>query len=166
MRSLSRLDFSLLSVVVLAASTAAADPAKQSLIAVGKPTTHISKPLDKQGFVDYLGALNRLQSRGVVTRSNYEVVLRNVMGPAAILAADRAQYYRQLGLAIPRKKQDWFVGYLAFAAREKAPPAKQEALYNEFSRLLQRPWKAPQHPLAAKWLRAVDHHLEEKIESR
>ena len=58
-------------------------------------------------------------------QSNYEVVCRNVPGPDAISKPVRAEYYRRLGIALPKANEDWFVGYLEFAGVQEARQAQR-----------------------------------------
>ena len=57
---------------------------KQTLIKISKETTYITEPLDDQGYVDYVAALNAKLKEGVTRENNSAVLYLQAMGPAVL----------------------------------------------------------------------------------
>src|SRR4029079_8510321 len=49
---------------------------------LGKDTTFVTGPLDRQGFIDYEAALNAELSRGITAETNANALLVQALGPA------------------------------------------------------------------------------------
>jgi hypothetical protein len=67
-------------------------------ITIGPETTVVEGPLAADGLVDYVAAVNELQSEGVTPENNAVVLLIEAFGPAAIPAEDLPRYYERLGI--------------------------------------------------------------------
>src|ERR1043166_9500586 len=67
---------------------------------LGKETTYVTEPLDKDGHVDYESALNKRISAGVKPDDTANVLLWKVFGPKKA-AAMPPGYFRALGVAAP-----------------------------------------------------------------
>lgn len=168
-RSLPSL-LSILSLLGLNAFTAAADePAKpeaekkQTLIEIGKETTGITKPLDAQGYVDYVEAANQRMSKGVTPENNFEVVVRRVLGPQEISEPYHEEYFRRLGIPVPTEGK-FFVDYLAFVQSESLTEEQRDALFEEDERIGSQPWNSKDFPRAAKWLESEKAHLDALVQ--
>src|ERR1700731_3558074 len=48
---------------------------------VGKETSYVTSPVDKNGYVDYVTALNDRLSEGVTPNNNANVVIWRMLGP-------------------------------------------------------------------------------------
>src|SRR5437870_5722081 len=48
---------------------------------ISKETTYLTEPLDKDGYIDYRAALNKLLSKGVRPETNANVLLWKAIGP-------------------------------------------------------------------------------------
>src|SRR5438094_5975588 len=48
---------------------------------IGKETTYVTGPLDKDGYIDYAAALNERLGRGVTPENNACVLLWKALGP-------------------------------------------------------------------------------------
>src|SRR6516225_7646102 len=78
---------------------------------IGKETTYVTGPLDKEGFVDYEAALNERLGKGVTPEKNANVLLWKALGPAPEGGAGMpAEFFKQLGIAEPPKNGAYFVG--------------------------------------------------------
>ncbi len=66
----------------LTAATAAEEPAAPTgpVIRVSAETTHVTEPLDAEGYVDYIAALNALLGKGVTADENAAIPLLQGMG--------------------------------------------------------------------------------------
>ena len=60
-----------------------ATPAKKTKgkFTIGKDTTYVTGPVDKQGYIDYQSALNERLSKGVTPESNANVLFWRALGP-------------------------------------------------------------------------------------
>ena len=79
------------------------------LVMPSKETTIITEPLRKDGYVDYIAALNLILNKDVTPENNVLVPLWNVMGPAEVPRANRAEYFRLLGMEPPPESGNYFV---------------------------------------------------------
>lgn len=133
-------------------------PRPQTALTIGKDTTHITQPLDQDGFVDYMQAVDQLGAKGVTSQSNFEVIVRRVLGPEEILEEIRTEYYQKLGMEIGSGPfyQDF---YSSFAEQAEARGEKQ-AFEAEYDAVLERPWKRAEFPRAASWVQAQSKHLD------
>ena len=150
----------LVSVSTATLIAAASASAEQKLIRVSRETTHITRPLDADGYVDYVAAANERASKGVTPENNFEVVVRRIAGPGAIFPDYREEYFRRLGIPAPPEVGEYFVAFDDFLEGRKLPDERLEKLLETGNRLSEQPWKASDHPLAAEWLQSVDKHLD------
>jgi hypothetical protein len=99
--------FALSLVTVFTGNTAAADPPRaqkqpekpgelRPRITVSKKTAHILQPLDANGNVDYLAALNQMTSQGVTRENNAAVPLFRAFGPGDVNPTLRSQFFKRL----------------------------------------------------------------------
>src|SRR6516225_7174616 len=70
---------------------------------VGKATTVVEGPLDKDGYVDYEAALNERLGKGITPEKNANVLLWKAMGPTPEGAKMPAEFFKHLGIAEPPK---------------------------------------------------------------
>ena len=66
---------------LLLAALLAADDKPTPKFPLGKETTYVTGPLDKEGYVDYQAALNDRLSKGVSPDRNANVLLWKALGP-------------------------------------------------------------------------------------
>ena len=52
-----------------------------STFTVGTETTYVTEPLDKQGYVDYVAALNQRMRKGITPEQNANVLIWQALGP-------------------------------------------------------------------------------------
>src|SRR4051794_11712658 len=71
---------------------------------VGKDTTYATGPLDKDGFVDYVSALNERLGKGATPANNAVVALCQAFGPRPEGAPLPAKFYTWLGIKEPPEK--------------------------------------------------------------
>lgn len=138
-------------------------PAKQTHIRVSKKTTHITTPLDAEGYVDYLAAANLRQARGVTPDNNWEVAARRVLGIGDVPEAMRGEYFRRLGIPVPPAEGDYLLDLVTFA-KGAGVAESDERLVEIYSRVTDRPWRTADEPVAARWLRASAKHLDALVE--
>ena len=76
---------------------------------ISKETTCIVEPLDKDGYPDYIAAINQRCRKGVTPENNAAVFFWRAMGPGEIFPERRAEYFKQLGIDPLPEKGDYFV---------------------------------------------------------
>jgi membrane protease YdiL (CAAX protease family) len=150
------------------------DPSNAKCPTISRETTYITEPLRKDGYPDYVAALNRRFSQGVTPENNSAVLFWKAMGPSEILADHRKKYFQMLGVPPLPEKGDYFVSLEQYLAKQKgsakpgdarpAPGAKDNA-YDLSDPAVRRPWTKQQFPLLAKWLAANEKPLALLVEA-
>src|SRR5882762_11725864 len=59
----------------------AAEPQQAVKFPIGKETTRVTGPLDKEGYIDFHAALNNHFGKGVTPETNANVLLWKALGP-------------------------------------------------------------------------------------
>jgi hypothetical protein len=142
--------------------------ARPVLVTISKETTYVTGPLRKDGYVDYVAALNERCSKGVTAENNFAVPFWKAVGPAGIDKAKRDTYFKLLGIMRIPDDGTYFVPFDDFVAKERtaanAPgdvPATKDT--EEPRRLedfdLSRPLSAKEFPILARWLDANEQPL-------
>jgi hypothetical protein len=149
-------------VLVLVATAACQDTAKKrkGKLTVGKDTTFITGPLDKEGYVDYISALNERLSKDVTPENNANVLIWKAFGPHPERATMPAAFFRWLGFT-PPQKGDYFMDLFDYLKEHTAfdPKKDTDAAFERLDRARQRPWTAKEHPHVAGWLKASEKPL-------
>ena len=106
-------------------------------VTISKETTHILGPLRKDGYVDYVAALNERCSRGVTPENNMVVLFVKATGPGNVEEEHRDEYFRLLGIPPPPTKGDYFVPLERYAKGFKTPgtPIRFHSVEEAFGRL-------------------------------
>jgi len=133
---------------------------------ISRETTYITEPLQKDGYPDYVAAVNQRSSKGVTPENNSAVLFWKAMGPSEIMEKDRTKYFQMLGIPPLPEKGDYFVDLQQYLARQKG--AKQGDANSDSGtahafELLEpaerRPWTKQQFPVLAAWLAANEKPL-------
>src|ERR1044072_8972992 len=86
------------------------EPATKSrTFTVGKDTTFVLGPLDKDGRIDYEAALNDRLRAGVTPENNANVLLFNIYGPHPQGAKLPEAFFKWMKVAPPPPKGAYFV---------------------------------------------------------
>jgi hypothetical protein len=156
-------------VLVLVATAPCQDKQKKrkGKITVGKETTFITGPLDKDGYVDYVAARNERLSRGVTPENNANVLLWRAFGPHPERATMPAEFFRRMGVAAPPERGDYFIDLFQYLKEHTdIDPSKEgNAVFERLDRATQRPWAAKDHPHLAEWLKANEKPLAVAVEA-
>ena len=133
--------------------TFAAEEKPVSRVPVGKETTYVNGPIDKNGFIDYEAALNERMSKGIRPETNANVLLFKAFGPKPEGGKLPAEYFKQLGINEPPEKGDYLIWpHVYLRDHLKLNPNEyKEILYQE-DRSMSRPWKAVDLPHITAWL--------------
>lgn len=114
---------------------------KPTKIIVSRETTYLLAPLDSEGYVDYLEALDRKARDGVTPENNAMVPLLVAYGTKDY----SAERLRQLGILT--RPTALFVRYDEAFSQQSAEETRQE-----FDEAGTRPWSEEEFPRVAAWL--------------
>jgi hypothetical protein len=139
-------------------------------ITIGKETTYITQPLRLDGYPDYVAALNQRMSEGVAPENNAAVLLQKAFGPREIPDGDRATYFKQLGIEVLPERGDYVVSDGEIIERWRrdhldASSEEVDGLGSQFGEVAQRPWRADEFPLVAKWVARNETPLNVVVEA-
>lgn len=159
----------LVGALALVCSAAADDPkpedkakAKDKVpgLPLGRDTTFVIGPLDKNGDIDYEGALNAEMSKGVTAANNANVLLIRAFGPKPEGSDMPPAYYRWLGCEQPPPNGDYLIDIYYYTTRViQVPESQREALYEFQSRATKYPWVPKDCPPLAEWIKGNEKPL-------
>ncbi len=130
------------------------EPKFKPKFTIGKETTFATEPVDKDGYIDYVAALNERLKKGVTPENNAVVLLCKALGPRPEGGTLPAEFYEWLGIAEPPEKGDYFT-------RIQETPTFNE----EQDQAMKRPWQAKELPQIALWLKTNEKPLAVVIEA-
>jgi hypothetical protein len=121
-------------------------------ITISKKTTYILEPLDQEGYVDYLAALNQMAGKGVTPENNAGTLLVRAFGASELKPADRARFYKLLGIDPLPERGQFLTDFGEFVKRKlgRAPTKKE---FGEFDRSMGEPWSRGDFEVVAQWLK-------------
>lgn len=76
---------------------------------IGKETTYVIGPLDKDGYIDDAAALNERLGKGVTAENSANVLLWKAIGPSRAIGIPPAGYFKLLGIDELPEKGDNFI---------------------------------------------------------
>lgn len=134
---------------------------------IGKDTTYVTGPLDKDGYVDYAAALNERLSKGVTPENNANVLLWKVFGPHPDGATMQPEFFKLLGIDPPPEKGDYFIELPRYLKEQLKiePGDEDEPVQEQLWRATQRPWTAKDYPNLTSWLKANETPLAVAIQA-
>jgi len=149
----------------LAGPPGAANP---SSITISKETTWLTEPIDADGFVDYLAAINRMAGQGVRPEDNAAVPLVEAFGPGFLAGVDQ-EFCALLGIPLPLAEGNYFAPLDRFdklsSSARRGPVGPGAAigppmtLADQLAQALVRPWNPREFPVVAQWLAENERHL-------
>lgn len=138
------------------------------LVTISKETTYITEPLRKDGYLDYVAALNQRASQGVTPENNAAVLFWKAVGPGEINKADREKYFQMLGIPPLPEKGEYFIDLDEYVSRH-ANATKNAGLtlvkepwqdtWKQLEPIMKRPWSKQEYPVFAEWLAANEKPL-------
>ena len=144
----------------------AADGGPAPKLPLGKDTTYVTGPLDKDGYIDYEAALNDRLGAGVAPERNANVLLWKALGPTPEGDRMPAEFFRRLGIDEPPKDGAYFIPLGHFVTDQlKLGRSESDAAYDQQSRAGKRPWAAKDYPRIAAWLEANEKSLALVVEA-
>jgi len=128
---------------------------------VGKETTYVTSPIDKDGLINYEAALNKRLGQGVTPEDNANVLLWQAMGPRVYERVMPTEFFELMGMKRPPDEGDYFKDFVQYARaiqKERAFEFAQE-LEEQLERACQRAWQKKTYPHLAGWLKANEKPL-------
>jgi len=150
------------------ASTNQPSKAPRVRVTISKETTYITAPLRKDGYPDYVAALNERCSRGVTPENNAAVLFWKAFGPGEIPKPHRERFFKMLGIPPLPEEGEYFVYFGEHVKRLKKdgrlPSAQsgedaEHAPWTEFRVSQERPWSAKDFPVVVDWLKANERMI-------
>ena len=134
---------------------------------LGKETTYVTGPLDKEGYIDYEAALNERLGKGITPERNANVLIWKALGPRPEGGSWMpAPYFKRLGIVEPPKDGAYFIGMHVYAKeRLKLDPLEPAGIYDQMMWASQRAWTAKDYPHIAAWLKVNENPLVIVIEA-
>jgi RNA polymerase sigma factor (sigma-70 family) len=129
---------------------------------VGKETTFVTGPFDKDGYVDYETALNERIGKDVTPESNANVLLWQALDPRPGLRPGDSprtmppDFFRWLQIPAPPERGEYFIDLPRYAKEvlKLNPGAQTDELRKQRGWAAQRPWVEKDYPQVAAWLKA------------
>jgi len=152
-----------------AAKAATEQPKPHVLVTISKETTYVTEPLRKDGYVDYVAALNQRCKKGVTPENNAAVLFWQAMGPSEIKPEMRRRYFQMLDMPPLPEKGNYFVSsdkyfqQLKDAKDRRLPkPAGQarDPVWDEFNEAAKRAWSRQEFSALVAWLDANEKPLD------
>src|SRR6516162_7270368 len=92
-----------------------ADEKPAPKLPLGKETTYITEPLDKDGYLNYEAALNDRLGKGITPEKNANVLIWKALGPHPEGGKGMpAEFFKQLGIDEPPEKGDYLIALGAY----------------------------------------------------
>jgi hypothetical protein len=161
-------------VLAWRAWTALTEDAGPAGFRVGEETTFITGPLDEDGNLDFVAALNERLGKGIKPENNANVLLWQAMGPHPEGARMSPTFFKLLG-SEPPEKGDYFVGWTQYLAKTRAAPPpgvgvglpipEGDVDPTPEEQAAKRPWTAKEFPQLAAWLKANEKPLAVVVEA-
>ncbi len=153
--------------LVLLVGVTPADEKPTPKLPVGKETTYVTGPIDKNGYIDFEAAINERLSKGITPEKNANVLLWKAFGPTPEGGKGMPpEFFKQLGIAEPPKDGDYFIGLGKYMKDVlKIEPGNFDVVADQQSRATQRPWNAKDFPDIAGWIKANEKPLAVMVEA-
>lgn len=139
-------------------------------IKISKETTYIEEPVGKDGYINYIEALNQRLSKGITTKNNAAVVVCKVIGPngGELRGMDeyRDKLFKRLGIGDLPEEGDYFMTMYQLAEidgpkldRPRKADELINAYYEEQMRAMKAPWSKEDCPAVARWIEVNEKPL-------
>src|ERR1051326_511148 len=136
----------------------AAWPGK-STFTVSPETTYVTGPLDKDGDVDYVTALNERLSQGVTPENNANVLIWQALGPRPEGGDGMPEeYWKWLGIG-PPPAGGGNIASLENCQRARGATESPAELMERWGPVTRHPWAADEKPELAEWLKRNERPL-------
>ena len=151
---------------ILLLSLVAAQDKPAPKFAIGKETTYVTGPVDKDGYIDFETALNGYLGKGITPERNANILIWRALGPTPGDTGKPADYFKLLGTDEPPKKGEYFVDLKSFLkSRFNIEGDEYEKIQIQGAWARERPWSTKDYPHLAEWLKANEKPLALMIEA-
>jgi hypothetical protein len=131
-------------------------------ITVSAETTHALRPLDKEGNVDFLAALNERCRQGVTAENNAAVPFWQALGPSWASGFEE-KFFHMMGIDPPPSKGKYLLPLKYYvSSRQDSLPVKRinaDYAWDVYAPALARPWSAEEFPILAELIEINDAPL-------
>jgi len=136
---------------------------------LGKETTYLTEPLDKDGYVDYEAALNERMSKGIAPEKNANTLLWKLLGPKPDGLNKPANYFQRLGIEPPSEDGEYFMDLNSYL-RERLHITVTDSQWkpiaiDQYRQAERSPWTANDYPEIATWLKVNEKLLGVAVEA-
>ncbi len=143
----------------------AADP----LITVSKETTYVTEPVNEDGFVDLVTAINAIMSEGVTTETNAAALIFPALGPKPDGTQMSKRFFEELGVPYPAEEGNYFQTLPAYLRGKKPANSPEERdqlneVQDNQGIAAERPWTRDEFPEIAAWVDAQEEPLKQILE--
>ncbi|QEG32091.1 hypothetical protein GobsT_69420 [Gemmata obscuriglobus] len=151
-------------VALVGAADDKAPPAPK--LPLGKDTTFVVGPLDKQGYIDYEVALHAELSKNITPENNANALLIQAFGPAPEGSELPLEYFRWLDIPVLPKDGEYLVGAQTYAVKQLGLSGDRLVAFSDAqSDATRRPWAAKDVPPLAEWLKLNEKPLALALEA-
>jgi len=129
---------------------------------IGKETTYVTGPLDKEGYIDYEAALNDRLGKGITPEKNANVLLWKAFGPRPDGSEGMpAAFFKRLGIEEPPVRGDYFIDLQAYEKDHlNLDEDRVAADYDDlWQRAARQVWTPKDFPHLTKWLEVNEKPL-------
>ena len=140
---------------------------KELKFTIGKETTYLTGPLDKDGNVDYETALNERLGKDITPEKNANVLLWNALHAEPKRYPMPPEFFARLKVPVPPDHGDYFINLLRYAEAAFKVSSPEETLEIRKQRYWTglRPWVAQDYPRISGWLAANHKPLDLVVEA-
>jgi hypothetical protein len=115
-------------------------------ITINKETTYVTEPVDSEGRVDYVAALNERMRQGVTPENNANVLIWQALGPKVSSFTPSPKFFEMMGIKQPLEKGEYFT-------------QAKDSLGLQLNQTTRWAWTEKEHPDVAKWLQQNEKQL-------
>lgn len=129
-----------------------AEPGKP-IFTISRETTYCLGPVDQEGYIDYVEALDALSREGITPENNALAILMQAFGPAPESALLSDDFFQRLGIARPPVEGEYVVTFTSLF-KQSLPRLFQRAQHRDLlDQVMTNPWTEQAAPLAAEWIK-------------
>ncbi len=147
-------------------------PPLERHITISRETTYITSPVNPDGTINYVAALNEMMSKGVTPENNAAVLLVRAFGPDVFDRQIRQAALQRLGIGDLPVEGSYFTELDEYegdgpdaSLRPKYGTPEWNAQHDLLDKLVKTPWSPQQHPRIAAWLKANEKPLSLVVEA-
>ena len=158
-----------IAVLLCGLAVSALMPARQTYT-VGPETSVAVGPLDADGYVDYVAALNERLRGKITPERNANVLIWQAIGPRPSGANTPPDYFKWLGRPAPPEQGVYLVDWITFLNSRHpdlgpVSSGDKQAVKAWLDRVRKWPWKTDDEPDIAAWLVRNATPLEKLVEA-